>query len=93
MLKDMFETLMVKVADFRRTSNDAVDYEDLGLSPQSQSRNFEQTVVKLQEEIKKMTKMQQESSKEVVKTGVELEHALVQVREQEIQMQVEAVFM
>lgn len=89
MLKDMFETLMVQISKTRLNAQEGmVDYEDLGLNSQSQVRNFEQTISKLQEEIKKVNKMQQESTKQIIQTGIELEHAKNTIKLHEEQLKV-----
>lgn len=82
-LKEMFETLMVHVGDLRPSALEHVDFLDLGLGAQNETKNCEQTIATLQAEIKQLTKLQHESSKEFVEIRLELESAQKELKIQE----------
>lgn len=79
----MFDTLMLHVSDVRPSPPETVDFLDLGLGTQTESKNCEQTIAKLQAEIKSLTKMQHESSKEFVEVRLELEKVTQEMKAHE----------
>ena len=85
----MFETLMNEVIDMKPPAPEKVDFLDLGLAGQSESKNMEDLLSKCQAEIRTLLKTQQETARVTIDTNMKLERAQEQIKYQGMNIEVD----